>query len=470
MVVKPAANDTSQASVLAENRRERRRGVEGQPAKSNPALLAMWASPYAVSAGDTLDVHVHSVAAMLLLQVYRLGWYGGVGGRLVDSLVGIPGGVQPRCTDRWSGIVACPWRVSTRLVIPSDWVGGVYLLKVRDGRGDIWSYPFVLRSREAHRFTAVINQFTWQAYNKWGGASFYSFLPTSTRYTYPTISFDRPYLDEGGMTVTGGPDEAGGSNDLPAIRWLEASGYDVGYASDVDLADGAADLPSQHALLFVGHDEYWTWNEVDRVQALRDGGTHLAFLSGRQRRLEHPDDGRDGRPVAGERRSPATSISPTPIRRCRTRPPPSSAIRRSTDRRAELVGEIYQDLLPGGASPPMEVPPDSLLGRYTRAFVAEAGLAPGDTISIASGTEGDQFFPGGQYTPAGTEMLLRAVYPIPGAAPRYYNSTFYVAPSGAGVWATGTNKWAAYLDGDREPANPKVQAITRVVLGWMDRH
>jgi hypothetical protein len=69
-----------------------------------------------------------------------------------------------------------------------------------------------------------------------------------------------------------------------------------------------------------------------------------------------------------------------------------------------------------------------------------------------------------------TEMLLRAVYPIPGAAPRYYNSSFYVAPSGAGVWATGTNRWAAYLDGDRAPANPKVQALTQVVLGWMNRH
>ena len=63
-----------------------RTGVRGDAGwkdnrRANPALLAMWASPYAVSAGDTLDVYVHSVAAMLLLQVYRLGWYGGVGGQ-----------------------------------------------------------------------------------------------------------------------------------------------------------------------------------------------------------------------------------------------------------------------------------------------------------------------------------------------------------------------------------------------------
>ena len=129
---------------------------------------------------------------------------------------------------------------------------------------------------------------------------------------------------------------------------------------------------------------------------------------------------------------------------------------------SELVGEIYQDLLPGGASPPMEVPPDTLLGPHTRAFAAAAGLVPGDTIAIASGTEGDQFFPGWRYTPAGTEMLLRAVYPVSGSSPRYYNSTFYVAPSGAGVWATGTNRWAAYLDGDRAPANRR----SRHSRGW----
>ena len=467
-VVKPVDSDTGLASVLAENRH---RGDAGwkDTGKANPSILALWASPYAVSPGDTLDLYVHSAAATVLLQVYRLGWYGGVGGPLVAALPAIRGGMQPRCTDRGSGAVACPWRVSTRLMVPPDWVGGVYLLKVRDGRGNIWSYPLVVRSREAHRFMAVIPQFTWQAYNKWGGVSFYSFLPGSTRYTYPRISFDRPYLDRGGMTATGGPDEAGGSNDLPAVRWLEANGYDVGYVSDMDLADSAADLPGTHALLFVGHDEYWTWNEFDRVQALRDAGAHLASFSG-----DNADWNIRLTPgtVTGRRAETLTcyKFQPDPAA-----PVPDETTTKFRDPpldrpESDLVGELYQDLLPGGANPPMEVPPDSLLGPHTRTFADEAGLMPGDTIAIASGMEGDQLYPDDRYTPAGIEMLLRAVYPVPGSSPRYYNSTFYVAPSGAGVWATGTNRWAAYLDGDRAPANPKVQALTRAVLGWMARH
>jgi hypothetical protein len=470
-VVTPGDTGATQGSVRLENQLAGDAGWK-DVGRSDPALLAMWASPYVVSGGDTLDVFVRSVASRLLLQVYRLGWYGGVGGRLVESQRGIQGGAQPQCTaPDVAAPVACRWRRSTRLVIPADWVGGVYLLKVRDVGGDIWSYPFVLRSAEPHRFTAVINQFTWQAYNKWGGASFYSFLPTSSRYTYPAISFDRPYLDRGGMTVAGGPGEAGGSNDLPAIRWLEAQGFDVGYLSDADLAspESAVDPTNTHALLFVGHDEYWTWDEFSRVQALRDGGTHLAFFSGDNadwniRLSAGPVTGRPAETLTCYKYQPDPDPPAPDETTTKFRDPP-------LDRpESELIGEIYQNLLPGGDSPPMEVPPDSLLGPETRAFAAAAGLAPGDTIAIAAGTEGDELFPGSPDTPRDTEMLLRAVQPVSGGTPRYFNSSFYVAPSGAGVWATGTNQWAAYLDGDRVPANPKVERLTRVILKWMEAH
>jgi hypothetical protein len=467
-VVAPGDSGSAGGSVRQENRLPGDAGWK-DTGRSNPALLAMWASPYVVSGGDSLDVYVHSVAPHLLLQVYRLGWYGGVGGRLVVSQSGIQGSRQPPCTTAGGAPITCPWRRSARIAIPADWVGGIYLLKVRDVGGDVWSYPFVLRSREPHRFTAVINQLTWQAYNKWGGASFYSFLPGSARYTYPSISFDRPYLDRGGMTAEGGAGEAGGSNDLPAVRWLEKEGYDVGYVSDADLTEARPPLTDVHALLFVGHDEYWTWDELDRVQALRDAGTHLAFFSGDNAdwniRLDAgPVTGRPAETLICYKYQPDPDPPVPDETTTKFRDPP-------LDRpESELIGEIYQHLLPGGDSPPMEVPPDSLLGPETRAFVASAGLAPGDTIAIAAGTEGDQLFPGASFTPPGTEMLLRSVQPVTGASPRYFNSSFYLAPSGAGVWATGTNRWAAYLDGDREPANPRVERLTRVMLDWMAAH
>jgi hypothetical protein len=59
---------------------------------------------------------------------------------------------------------------------------------------------------------------------------------------------------------------------------------------------------------------------------------------------------------------------------------------------------------------------------------------------------------------------------VPRAAPRYLTSSFYRAPSGAAVWATGTNRWAAYLDGERAPVSPAVVRLTRVILDWMGAH
>jgi hypothetical protein len=464
-LVLPAEHDTVQLPVPTENQLPGDRRWS-DPGQADAATLALWASPYVASAGDALDLFVHAAAATVSLQVYRLGWYGGAGGRLVHAEKAIAGGLQPACSTAASGLVACPWRRSTRLLLPRDWTGGVYLLKVRDVEGRTWSYPFVLRSRHPHRVTAVINQFTWQAYNKWGESSFYS-TDAATGYTYPRISFDRPYLGHAGMSAAGGAGEAGGSNDLPAVRWLEAQGYDLGYLSDADLADSGTDLASLHTVVFVGHDEYWTWTEFDRVQALRDAGTHLAFLSGNN---AYWNIRLGSGTVTGRRAETLTSYKYQPDPSPPTPEQTTTKFRNPPLLRPEsrLIGPLYQSLLPGGASPPMVVAPDSLLGAETRAFLAAAGLASGDTIEIGSGTEGDEYFP--SLGPPGLQLLLEATYPIPGGNPRHYHSTFYLAPSGAAVWASGTNRWAAYLDGERAPADPKVGRLTRVILDWMDAH
>ena len=118
-VVTSGDTGTTPASVRVENQLAGDAGWKDR-GRSDPALLAMWASPYVVSRGDTLDVFVRSVASRLLLQVYRLGWYGGVGGRLVESRRGIQGGAQPPCTAAGAAPVACPWRRATRLVIPAE--------------------------------------------------------------------------------------------------------------------------------------------------------------------------------------------------------------------------------------------------------------------------------------------------------------------------------------------------------------
>ena len=64
------------------------------------------------------------------------------------------------------------------------------------------------------------------------------------------------------------------------LQWLEKEGYDVSYATSIDV-DASPNLLSNHkAFLSVGHDEYWSWKMRDNVENARDAGINIGFFSG----------------------------------------------------------------------------------------------------------------------------------------------------------------------------------------------
>ena len=63
------------------------------------------------------------------------------------------------------------------------------------------------------------------------------------------------------------------------LRWLEREGYDLAYCTNLD-THAAQPTPALHkAWLSIGHDEYWTREMRDHVEAARDDGVHLGFFS-----------------------------------------------------------------------------------------------------------------------------------------------------------------------------------------------
>ena len=141
---------------------------------------------------------------------------------------------------------------------------------------------------------------------------------------------------------------------------------------------------------------------------------------GRQRRLEYPDDRGHGHRTPG-RDAHLLQVSARPRRRrCRTRPPPSSAIRRSTAPRASWSARSTRTCSPAAPARRWRSRPTVCWAATLAPSWPDGGPGAGDTISIASGMEGDQFFPGARYTPADTEMLLRAVYPVSGSSPTVF--------------------------------------------------
>src|SRR5258708_30127153 len=69
------------------------------------------------------------------------------------------------------------------------------------------------------------------------------------------VSFDRPY-DSDGSGIAWGQSFLNYENAF--VRWMEKSGYDVTYATDVDTHVNPGMLLNYRGVLSVGHDQYWS--------------------------------------------------------------------------------------------------------------------------------------------------------------------------------------------------------------------
>jgi len=73
-------------------------------------------------------------------------------------------------------------------------------------------------------------------------------------------------------------------------------------------------------------------------------------------------------------------------------------------------------------------------------------------------------------TPPGVEVLMHSPVTCPGVGASYSDMTYYTAPSGAGVFATGTTGWVCELtascvqDPRSHPELPILQATKNVLI------
>ena len=77
------------------------------------------------------------------------------------------------------------------------------------------------------------------------------------------------------------------------MPWAEAEGYDPDYLTQHELHFEPACLNGYSTVVIVGHDEYWTWEMRDRIDAFVDRGGGLARFAGNfQWQVRMPSDGR----------------------------------------------------------------------------------------------------------------------------------------------------------------------------------
>ena len=406
---------------------------------TNGQIKGYWSATSA-KAGDAITLFVSvNPAQTYKVDVYRLGWYGGMGGRLrlhVDSLIGI---TQAPCEpDATTGMIDCAWIPSYVLTIPSDWTSGVYLGLLTNAAGFQNHVIFVVKDDRPAPFLYQQSINTDQAYNNYPndgrtGKSLYTFnsfgantISGETRAV--KVSFDRPYANYGYAQV----------DEIEFIRWIERSGYDVTYSTDIDTHANGAAIQNHRALLSVGHDEYWSKEMRDAAEAARDAGVSLAFFgadpSEVQVRFEASAAGAANRVMVCYKDA---AIDPVqgPLTTTKWRNAPVNRPEQT------MVGIQVASMSTAGNA-------DYVVTNSSHWIYAGTGFKDGDRVPGIVGYEMDRVFdqyPGPQAT--SFTLLSHSPYTDYRGVAEYANSSIYQAPSGAWVFASGTMSWSYALDG-----------------------
>ena len=408
--------------------------------------------------GDTVDLHVNVPSGdRYRIEVHRLGWYGGTGGRRVLCLPSCtgdePGVAQPAAPppDPLTGEVEADWPITDSVVVGSDWVSGYYVAELRlttgVSAGMSRRVPFIVRELQGvdvseGRRSVIVVQVpvnTWQAYNSWGGKSLYGYN-SSDGVAAVRVSFDRPYnLFAQSLFMW----------EYQLVRFLEREGFDVSYVTDLDVHQDAGLLLDHRAVVVAGHDEYWTREMRDAFEYARDHGTNLAFLGANTAfwQVRYANGGR----TIEEYRTAAADPEPDPSLK-------TVRFRELGRPECTLLGVEYRGGQRTITDPPRAYSLDD--ASLTHPWMSGTAFQAGDVLPDLVGYEWDAIVPGCAPAP------LTRLFHYEGL-PSNADAVAFTAPSGARVFATGSVQFSWALDdfeGRAEPADPRVQQLMRNVL------
>ncbi|WP_247341580.1 MULTISPECIES: DUF4082 domain-containing protein [unclassified Bradyrhizobium] len=237
------------------------------------------------NAGQTVSFKVDTASSGYTLDVYRLGYYGGNGARLITSThhAGAANQPAPLFNDPTNTVDAGNWSITDSWTVPATAVSGVYFAKLTTDTGNFQNMiPFIVRNDGT--FSDVLYQTsdtTWQAYNPWGGYNLYQGPSGTNSDRAYAVSYNRPIAMNVNSNLAQPTDFLFGE-EYAAIYWLERNGYDASYISGIDAATKPGLLLNASAYMDAGHDEYWSQSQFANVTAARDAGVDLAFLSGNE--------------------------------------------------------------------------------------------------------------------------------------------------------------------------------------------
>ncbi len=427
------------AAIVAENAKTGHAWWVTTP--QNAGDIEGFASQVSAQTGDKVTLFVSTKAPQFHVEAYRMGYYQGIGARLVWQSAEVTGVRQPSpALVSPTNTIQCRWTPSLTVPIGPTWPPGAYLLKLVGTGGEQQFVPLCVRD-DSSKAAVVIQQSvtTWQAYNRWGGYSLYygnaggalSYTHAPAGGTYADrariVSFDRPYDHD---WASGAADFVG--NEFPVVFHAEKMGLDVTYWTDVDLHVQPQLLANHRMLVSLGHDEYWSQLMRDGAAQALASGVNLAYLGAnacyRQIRFEPSAVGPNRHQVCykSAAEDPMTGQNDALVTVNWAQSPVSRP-------ESQLIGSTYQDI---------EANADMVIADQSSWLLAGTGVTTGQRLTNAVRGEFDRYVPNSA-SPTNLDVVAHSI--VPNRDHNYSDVTWYTVPTGGGVFATGNASWVGQL-------------------------
>ncbi|MBY6037106.1 hypothetical protein KUV80_10590 [Fictibacillus nanhaiensis] len=400
--------------------------------------LQGYASKTSVYPGEKLNLFIHSIEPYKI-EIFRMGYYNGDGAKHVSTIKKLPINKQTSVSN--PDTMEANWKPTIQIRADKSWQSGVYLAKLTNTSEESNYITFVVKERAPKASIGVlISTNTYQAYNNWGGKSFYGYNSTEKKAAVE-LSFDRPY------------NNGRGSGEFFAyeynmIRWMEKKGYELTYFTDTDVDNGLLSNLNIKLLLIPGHDEYWTKAMRDSIQEETYSRINLAVINANvaywQVRLSDNDKLMVGYKQRADE-DPYLKSNPKEVTTTFRSDPVSRP-------ESEVLGIMYQGIPEQKQQPLVISNPSHWIFKGT-------GLKKGDKIAGVVGGEIDRY--DGQMK--GVEVLAESPVRLYGKDTMAH-VVWYNKPGGGKTFATGTFYWSWFLDsyGHESYANPNkyIEIIT----------
>jgi hypothetical protein len=391
------------------------------------------------------------------IEIFRIGYYSDSDRKLMwrSENVEVLNAGEVLVT---AGMIGAAWPPALQNIETSGWASGYYTIDFID-RSDRHrdlnvAYIVVTNKDRTGDILFELSTNTYQAYNEWGGYSFYDcdFVGTHARM----ISFDRPTDQE--ITFF--------AYEYFLILWLEqlatGLGLKVDYATNFDIHRDPGLAQSYQLFISGSHNEYWSKEEFDAVHhRIHELGKNTMFFGANAAywQVRYADvNGPDPHSNRGRQLICYKSIE-DPIR---YRVSDSEAMEvitmrfRDMGRRPEsmLMGSAYQSYFASSAVPLIKYP--YLVARTDLPFFRGTGYRVGDPIGDLVGYEWDNTDPdqdgirlwnaqSSRIAPVdlGSIKVLFTGSPVDIDGKRgNAQATYYVSNAGAKVFNAGSIRWS----------------------------